>query len=130
MKGFTMIELMIVIAIVAVLAAVGMPVYQDYLAKAKFTEVVASLGPGKTHFEICSQVQASINVTECGDPSQTTAGGVVISASNNGTGDVVLTATKEVDGDASTTDSYILTGTRLTSGLSWSKSCTPVSLCQ
>lgn len=51
--GFTLIELMIVVAIVAVLAAVALPAYQKYTAKAKYTEVVSATGPIKQQVELC-----------------------------------------------------------------------------
>ncbi|HEY0490257.1 MAG TPA: prepilin-type N-terminal cleavage/methylation domain-containing protein, partial [Telluria sp.] len=46
--GFTLIELMIVIAIIGVLAAIAIPAYQDYLAKAKATAAYADIAAGKT----------------------------------------------------------------------------------
>ncbi|MGL5326449.1 MAG: pilin, partial [Aeromonas sp.] len=54
-SGFTLIELMIVVAIVAILAAVALPAYQTYTKKAKFTEVITATGAAKTAIEICSQ---------------------------------------------------------------------------
>ncbi|KMK92082.1 prepilin-type N-terminal cleavage/methylation domain-containing protein [Aeromonas dhakensis] len=54
-SGFTLIELMIVVAIVAILAAIALPAYQTYTKKAKFTEVVAATGAAKTAIEVCSQ---------------------------------------------------------------------------
>ncbi|MFD1006992.1 pilin [Oceanisphaera ostreae] len=54
-SGFTLIELMIVVAIVAILATVALPTYQTYAKRAKFTEVIAATGPIKTAIEICMQ---------------------------------------------------------------------------
>jgi type IV pilus assembly protein PilA len=47
-QGFTLIELMIVVAIVGILAAIAIPAYSDYVTRSKVSEVLASLGACKT----------------------------------------------------------------------------------
>lgn len=52
--GFTLIELMIVVAIVAILAAIALPAYQNYVVRAKGAELVSAMSAAKTQAEVCA----------------------------------------------------------------------------
>lgn len=51
-KGFTLIELMIVVAIIGVLAAIAIPMYQNYVAKSQITVAIAELNGAKPQYEL------------------------------------------------------------------------------
>lgn len=60
-RGFTLIELMIVIAIVAILATIAIPSYQSYTKKAAMTELIQASAPYKTEVDLCRFDLGSLN---------------------------------------------------------------------
>ena len=81
-SGFTLIELMIVVAIIGILAAVAIPAYQDYLKRSKITEVAATAGACKTSvaefIAAKNALPANVNEAGCSQTKTTYVAGLAV----------------------------------------------------
>ncbi|WP_016583051.1 prepilin-type N-terminal cleavage/methylation domain-containing protein, partial [Yersinia pestis] len=65
-KGFTLIELMVAVAIIAVLSDIGIPSYQRYIQKAALTDMLQAIVPYKMAVELCALEQSNLDSCNAG----------------------------------------------------------------
>ena len=132
-KGFTLIELMIVIAIIGILAAIALPQYQTYTKKARFSEVVLATSSVKGLVDVCFQTRGAGLIANCktaalvGADLPGAAAGTHVDTVTI-TGNAVVTGKGKSSVDAKT---FILTPTAVGGTLTWAQAgdCVAAGLC-
>lgn len=92
-QGFTLIELMIVIAIIGILAAVALPAYQDYTVRAKVSELLLSADEAKNSFTEYFTANATFPSTLASAGISGTGVNMVASRALSGTSGILITST-------------------------------------
>ncbi len=119
-KGFTLIELMIVVAIIGILAAVALPAYQDYTVRAKVSEIVLAASTCRTAVTEAVQTGGGTSLPASGNygcESSTQVSKYVASVATGASGVITVTATGDAGLKAAANGTVTLTPTIANGGI-------------
>ena len=116
-KGFTLIELMIVVAIIGILAAIALPAYQDYTIRAQVSEGVVQASGAKA--TVGENLANGGTGDACTGVNTGTIGRTTIGCTDAGAGAGPVTVDVSVAASAGTTVTFDLVGTLATGGTTW-----------
>ncbi len=121
-QGFTLIELMIVVAIIGILAAIAIPAYQDYTVRAKVTEGLTAASAAKVSVSefYTSQGQMPANISEAGFATASTqyVQSLAYGLTSTSVGTVTI-AYKAIGGSVAAGETIVFTGTGSANGVAW-----------
>jgi len=122
-QGFTLIELMIVVAIIGILAAVALPAYQNYSNRAAFAELVLAVTPRKTAVELAIQTRSPSALTDLDGGALGIPADVAVAAAVHGASveDGVITMTWQSDDSALDGTTYTLEPGGITPPVQWTE---------
>ncbi len=118
-QGFTLVELMIVIAIIGILMGAGIPSYNKYIKKAHYSEIVQSVVPFKIQIEECLQLYGNMNSCDI-KRTHTINKKLINTITISENGEIKVTPNNEYG--ITENDTYVLTPTETPGGIQWKKS--------